>query len=132
MQFVPPDKLTTLCATVTGTMQPDLFDATPVPYQRTSHTSHKAAVALARKGRGPKMQRLLRAYVAAGARGLNDSEAHGVTNLLRSSLCSLRKALAEPGLIAKAGERMGAYGMQQTIWVATEAGRAAVDTWTTK
>lgn len=106
-------------------MQPNLFDASPVPYQRGSHTSFKSAVVLANKGRGEKIQLLLSAYVAARGRGLNDSEAHEITGFLRSSICSLRKALAEVGLIAKDGERVGAYGISQTVWVVTEKGRKA-------
>jgi hypothetical protein len=102
-------------------------DPTPVPHQAGSHTSFKAAAAVSRRGdRGLKVRRLLEEYAKAGEHGLNDSEAHERTGLPRQSICSLRGHLATCGLVTKAGERKGGFGINQQVWVITTGGRAAV------
>jgi hypothetical protein len=89
-----------------------------LPFARDSHTSFKAAVALRQDGtRGRKMQRLLEAYRKAGERGLIDSEAAEAARLPLSSVCSLRNAAADCGLLVKAGERMGRYRKANQVWV---------------
>jgi hypothetical protein len=105
------------------TQQPLDFEAAAIPFQAGSHTSFKAARWLDAKGDRPlKVQRLMNAYREAGEGGLNDSEASAVTTLPRSSICSLRACLANCGLVERAGERVGAYGIRQTVHRITQAG----------
>lgn len=97
--------------------QPLDFEADAIPFQAGSHTSFKAARWLDAKGdRHLKVRRLYEAYRTAGEAGLNDSDASAATNLPRSSICSLRANLAVCGLIEKAGQRIGSYGIAQSVW----------------
>ena len=89
-----------------------------LPFARDSHTSYKAAVALRRDGtRGVKLRRLLTAYREAGEDGLTDHEAAFLTGLPLQSICSLRNAAVDCGLVRKAGERVGHFGKANQVWI---------------
>jgi hypothetical protein len=109
--------------------QPTLYgDPSNVPHAKGSRTSRMAAEQISREPakREAKRDRLLRAYVEAGARGLTDSEAEAVTGLPRSSICSLRTLLKRMGWIRpEYDSRPGPYGHQQGVWTSTTSGREA-------
>ncbi len=93
-----------------------------IPFARRSHTSHKAAVSLDGQHRTAKLAHLMALYRKAGSYGMTDPEARvalshhlGVTVPI-SSICSLRNAIVEHGLVAKAGERMGDFGKMVQVW----------------
>jgi hypothetical protein len=99
-----------------------------IPHAKGSRTSRMAAEAISRDPakREAKRDRLLRAYVEAGSRGLTDSEAEAATGLPRSSICSLRTLLKRMGWIRpEYDSRPGPYGHQQGVYAATTAGREA-------
>jgi hypothetical protein len=87
-----------------------------IPFARGSHTSHKAAVRVGPK-RGAVTQKYLDLLREAGTRGLIDAEAAGLLNRPVSSVCSIRNGCSNAGLIRRAGERMGPWGVAQTIWL---------------
>jgi hypothetical protein len=88
-----------------------------IPFARGSHTSYKAARALNREGtRGKKLRRLIEAYRVAGEAGFTNLEASDVTSLPLQSVCSLRAAAADCGLLEKAGERVGRFGKSNQAW----------------
>ena len=90
-----------------------------IPFAKGSHTSHKAAVAIRRSGtRTEKQRRLLQAFRDAGERGLTIQEAAIVTGLPVQSVCSLRHAAEDCGLLVKSGERIGTFGKSNQVWVA--------------
>lgn len=107
--------------------QPSLYgEKQAVPYRKTSRTSRAAAEALSQSPakRIAKRDRLLAAYVQAGARGLNDAEASEATSLPRSSICSLRGALIKAGWVMDGyTRRAGPYGHSQVVWTVTKRGR---------
>jgi hypothetical protein len=99
-----------------------------VPHAKGSRTSRMAAEAISREPakRLSKLMGLLEAYVEAGARGLNDAEASAATGWPRSSICSLRANLIKRGWVMDGyTRRKGPYQHQQTVYVATTAGREA-------
>lgn len=71
-----------------------------LPFAAGSHTSYLAAVA-ERVRRREKTARYLRALEAAGTDGLTDWEAHVATGLQVSSICSIRNACIDCGLVVK-------------------------------
>lgn len=73
-----------------------------LPFAAGSHTSHLAAVA-ERARRKEKTARYLRALEAAGTEGLTDWEAHVTTGLQVSSICSIRNACIDCGLVVRCG-----------------------------
>jgi hypothetical protein len=93
-----------------------------LPFRDGSQASYRGAVHAARR-RGEKMRRLLRAYDDAGALGLTDAEAAIAAHLPVQSVCSLRNAAKDCGLVEKHGERPGAWGVHVTVWRLTTAGR---------
>lgn len=96
----------------------------PVPAQRSSHASMKAAERLMSRGQqGAKARRIL---VALSARDLIDSEIEAATGLPRQSICSLRRSAVKRGLVVGVGERVGPYDTEQTVWRLTEKGRATL------
>jgi hypothetical protein len=116
--------------------QPTLYGepVNDVPHAKGSRTSRMAAERISQDmpKHEAKRDRLLRAYVSAGSRGLTDHEASEATNLPRSSICSLRAALVACACVTNGVDadgvevtRLGPYGHQQTVWVATTAGREA-------
>jgi hypothetical protein len=97
------------------------FTQSGLPFARGSHTSHKAAVSAGRT-RGAKVAALMALYRAAGPPGLTDPEASRALSkacdciVPVQSICSLRNALVEDGIIGKAGERVGDFGKAVTVW----------------
>lgn len=71
-----------------------------LPFARGSHTSYVAALAEAPRRRA-KTHAYLRALEAAGANGLTDWGAHVGTGLQVSSICSIRNACIDCGLVVK-------------------------------
>lgn len=96
-----------------------------IPFRAGSQASYRGAEHAARK-RGAKQRRLLEAYFTAGARGLTDAEAATAAGLPVQSVCSLRNAVKDCGLLEKSGARMGAWGVEVTVWTLTAAGVAAM------
>jgi hypothetical protein len=92
-----------------------------VPFTPGSHTSYKAAVSVS-KTRGVKIAHLMGLYRQAGLVGLTDPEARRQLSeavgagVPVSSICSLRGALMDQGLVGKAGERMGDFGKRVQVW----------------
>lgn len=76
------------------------FTQAGLPFAPGSHTSHAAAAA-ERVRRREKTARYLRALETAGVEGLTDWEAHVATGLQVSSICSIRNACIDCGLVVK-------------------------------
>ncbi len=93
-----------------------------LPFARGSHTSHKAAVSAGRN-RGAKLAALMALYREYGSAGLTDTEAsRGMSKTCGcivpiQSICSLRNALMEDGIVGKGGERVGDFGKAVTVWL---------------
>jgi hypothetical protein len=77
------------------------------------HNSYKAAVA-AQAGRGAKTRRYL-----DWLREVGDATDHGAAECLGwplSSVCSIRNALVDDGLVVAVGSQMGRYNRSVTVW----------------
>lgn len=94
-----------------------------LPFAKRSQTSYRAAVAEAAR-RAEKTRRYLQALVTAGARGLTDVEASQMTGLQVSSVCSIRNAAMDCGLVVRltVTRRNPASGHRNAVYAAKEGG----------
>jgi len=95
-----------------------------LPFRTGSHSSYRGALHAGSR-RGEKVRCVFAAYAEAGEPGLLDEEVASRCGLPRSSVCSLRGALMDAGLVARVGERLGSYGVVVNAYGLTAAGIAA-------
>lgn len=96
--------------------QLELIDYDGTPYRPRCETSRLAALSVAPKRRA-RLDAALAAYRQAGADGLTDYELSDACGWWYTSSQGIRAALADAGLIRRAGRRAGQSGRLCDVWI---------------
>lgn len=92
-----------------------------LPYQRTSQTSHDAAISMRPHSESLRV-RVLRAIEGALPVGITDQELSTFLKLDENTVRPRRVELVKAGLIESCGTRPTKSGRQANVWVATRGG----------